>query len=192
MGIAETLVAVAVVPWFGTASGDTGPPPQPYTEKVTLPGGIPADVTDLAKSWMYGYSLKDAVLKEGRRELFVTITVNLKADGSYELLYGARWGELGGVISKGLKVQESGKYSLSGEVLLLEPQTTVRTDIKYDSVVKQQTITNENHVWIVRAEKKRLHVAGRCARYQMDPVCQVEPNVWFSLSAEGGVQFIGR
>jgi len=192
MDIAATVVAATLVPWFGTATADNNPPPQPYTEKVTLPGGIPADVKGLAGSWQYNYSLKDAVLKEGRRELFVAVTVNLKVDGSYELIYQARWGELGGVISRGLKVQETGKYSLSGEVLLLEPQTTVRTDIKYDSVVKQQAITNENHVWIVRAEKKRLHVAGRCAKYQLDPACHVEPNVWFSLSAEAGVQFIGR
>ena len=90
-----------------------------------------------------------------------------------------------------MNVEETGEYSLSGEVLLLEPRSTERTDIEKNTVARQQVIANENHVWIVRTEKGRLHVAGRCAKYQVDPICRVSANVWFSMDAEVSIRRLG-
>ena len=180
---AAAFIATALGPWFGTSGIDPGRPPQPFTERVTLPGNIPADAQAVWGGWMYGYTQKDDVVIEGNRtQLGVSLMLDLKEDGTYRMHYSARWGDS---FTWGLNVSEVGKYSLSGEVLLLEPQQTEHADIENSRIVKPQTIDNENHVWIVRVEgKSRLHVAGRCAKYQVDPACKASPNVWFTMKGE--------
>ncbi|HEU5135729.1 MAG TPA: hypothetical protein VFU13_11340 [Steroidobacteraceae bacterium] len=156
-------------------------------EAVTLPGKAPSAPRDVHGAWQFFYTEDDAVLDGGRSHLSVTIVLMLRDDDTYDLLYNARWGGVAiGVGSRDVVVRESGTYSLSGEVLLLEAATTNHSEMENNTAVRQQAIPNENHVLLAHVEKKRLHVVGRCAKYQVDPVCRLAPNVWYSLTSELG------
>lgn len=163
-------------------SATLGTPPKPYTESVTLPGKTPSSERELQDSYKLSYFSGDPA--PGQARLQVSLTVTLKQDGSYELVYNAL--ELGplNVRGKGRDVYESGGYSFSGGVLLLESRSVRQVESQGGVSVGQQIIANEKHVWIVQVEKGRLHVAGRCAKYQIEPECQMSTNIWFSMVEE--------
>lgn len=191
MIIATSLVAAAL-PWFGTSSlRMSTAPPQPYTEKVALPGKAPDRAEDLLATWEAGYTLENVRIEDENTKPVITLTVELKDDATYRLLYGARWGDLLDV-GGGLNVSETGIYSLSGEILLLEPRLTTRTDLKSNVVVKKQEIPGVNQVWIVHREKKTLHVVGRCPKYWIEPVCGTSPNVWVKMQIQTSGMRIAR
>ena len=54
-------------------------------------------------------------------------------------------------------------------------------------------LANDKHLFVVHWETKRIHLAGRCAGYQVDPICkdwQTE-NVWFTFKGPQGPK-LGR
>jgi hypothetical protein len=190
---------------FGTFASRGGPP-EPFDDDVTLPGKVPATTKSIAGGWQFSYLLQNATFEGGEQSnaSFGTILF-LREDGTYQLTYNARWNlprpvvvgnvpvMVGEENMKGRVVNEEGKFSLSGEVLLLEPQTVKYTELEANTVVSQQTIANENHTLIVRLDKaKRLSVAGRCASYQVDPVCRDTPIVWYPMRAQLGGRYFGR
>jgi len=191
MVVAMLLVA-GLGPAFGTFGRENRPPPQPYTEMVVLPGKPPIMDEELIGGWELVYRLDDAQLEDGRAELLVNLFLHLHEDGSYELDYSARWGGIAGYGARMLTVSEQGSFSRSGEVLLLDPSHTVRAEIQSTVLVSQQPIPDENHVLIVRREGKYLHVAGRCAKYQIDPICRVTPTIWYSMRSELGRRWFQR
>ncbi len=187
MLLATILFATATGPVFGTHGWARTSPPQFFAEGVTLPGKPFSSLKDVVGAWQYNYSLSDAHLEGGTRNLIVVIVLTLRADSSYELMYSARWGNRGGSpVADGVSAHESGSFSWAGGVLILEPTATQHSDIENNSVVRQQAIANEKHVLLVHVAKRRLHVAGRCARYQVDPACRQFPNVWYSMTAQIG------
>jgi hypothetical protein len=190
--IAAMLLVIALGPAFGTFGREKRPPPQPYTELVVLPGKPPIMDKELIGAWELVYRLDDAQLEDGRAELSVHLFLHLHEDGSYELNYSARWGGIAGYGARTLTVSEEGSFSRSGEVLLLEPARTVRAEIQAQVLVSQAPIPDENHVWIVRRDGKYLHVAGRCATYQIDPICRVTPTIWYSMRSELGRRWLQR
>lgn len=191
MVVAMLLVA-GLGPAFGTFGRENRPPPQPYTELVVLPGKPPIMDKELIGGWELVYRLDDAPLEGGRAELLVNLFLHLHEDGSYELDYSARWGGIAGYGARMLTVSEQGSFSRSGEVLLLDPSSTVRAEIQSQVLVSRQSIPDENHVLIVRREGKYLHVAGRCAKYQIDPVCRATPTIWYSMRSEPGRRWLQR
>ena len=91
LGLAATLAILAALgPVFG-GFGDRGKQPQPFDEKVTLPGKIPATAKSLSGAWQYGYHLDNADLEGGKSDLIVGSTLILREDGTYQLEYHARW-----------------------------------------------------------------------------------------------------
>jgi hypothetical protein len=186
------LLVAAMGPAFGTFGRENRPPPQPYTELVVMPGKPPIMDKELIGAWELTYRLDDAQLEDGRAALMVILVVNLHEDGSYELDYSARWGGIAGYGARALTVSEQGTFSRSGEVLLLEPARTVRSEIQAQVLVSQAPIADENHVLITRRDGKYLHVAGRCAKYQIDPICKATPNIWFSMRSELGARWLRR
>lgn len=190
--VAAILLVAGLGPAFGTFGRENRPPPQPYTELVTLPGMPPVMDKELFGGWELVYRLDDAALEDGRAELLVNLFIHLHEDGSYELDYSARWGGIAGYGARTLSVSERGSFSRSGEVLLLEPARTVRAEIRSQVLVSQQTIPDENHVLITRRDGKYLHVAGRCAKYQIDPVCRATPTIWYSMRSELGRRWLQR
>ena len=167
-------------PLFGTLGGEIKPPPQPFDDGVKLPGKVmPAG--NLHGAWRFDYELEEAPLDSGTAHLSVVVFLDLADDGRYALNYIARWGELVGLGGSGISIHEKGVYSLSGEMLILDPATTVRSELKDGTVLEDRMVDNEKHVLIAHGERKRLHLAGRCAKYQVDPACRASPNIWYSL-----------
>jgi hypothetical protein len=207
--IAASLAAIAAATVFGDVQRDSKPP-QPYNDKVVLPGKVPPTAKSVGGSWQYSYSLHDAPLESGRSDLVVGTVLTLNEDGSYRLHYHARWnfprapipipGQVpmplpvpttpsGGL--DGVNVSEDGRYVLSGQVLLLEPEATRLANLDNNRVVNERTLENEKHVLIVRLDKTQLAAAGRCASYQVDPVCKTTPLVWYTMKAQLGRRWLG-
>jgi hypothetical protein len=192
----STAFIAAVGPFFGMLAGRTKPP-QPFDDKVTLAGKVPPSVKSLSGAWEFSYQLDDAKLESGPSNLMVGIVLTLREDGTYQMSYFARWnlprGPLPTAVSMdGVNVTENGKFSLSGEVLLLEPDGTVFANVEGNAMKSSQSIANEKHPWIVRLDKAHLNVAGRCAGYQVDPVCRETPLIWFPMKAQVGTRWLGR
>jgi hypothetical protein len=197
-GLIATSAAViaAVGPIFGTLAGRTKPP-QPFDDNVTLPGKVPPSLKSVSGSWAFNYQLDDAKLESGTTNLNVGIFLMLSEDGTYQLSYVARWNlprlPLPPAVSMdGVNVTENGRFSLSGEVLLLEPDGTAYMNVENNAAKPMQSIANEKHPWIVRLEKAHLSVAGRCASYQVDPICRDTPLIWFPMKAQIGMRWLGR
>jgi hypothetical protein len=204
--VIATSVAAAAFGQIFAAGAGRGSPPKPFDDDVTLPGKVPATTKSIVGGWSFFYLLQKATFEGGEQSdaTFNTILF-LYENGTYRLNYNARWNlprpvvvgnvpvMVGQENTKGRVVNEEGKFSLSGEVLLLEPGTVKYMELQGNTVVSQQTIANENHTLIVRLDKaKRLSVAGRCASYQVDPVCRDTPIVWYPMRAQLGGRYFGR
>lgn|SRR5688572_8944460 len=159
--------------------------PKPFTEETRLPGKPPAAAQDLVGSWQLDYSEDEAQIADVDVELLVNVVLKIEKDGRYTLKYTAHWGNppIKGKEARGVTVEESGTYKLSRDVLILDPAGTLQSEVHRKDVVDTLDLSNEKHVFVVHWETKRIHLAGRCASYQVDPLCknwQVE-NVWFTL-----------
>jgi hypothetical protein len=171
-------------------------PPKAFAEGVRLPGRPPPGVDSLHGKWQFGYEMNDAPLADGNAGLEVSLAIQLEKDGSYRLTYDARWGNPPGrgKDARGITVDEIGTYKLSGDVLLLDPAETLRAELVKSKVVSREPAHNEKHVYVVHWESKRIHLAGRCAKYQVDPICHdydVE-NVWYTLKGSVAKRFLSR
>jgi hypothetical protein len=196
MSLLLMLVSVPLTPIFDRIPRAEQQPPKAYAEGVRLPGKPPPALKDLQGAWQLGYELADAQLSDGNAELIVNMVLQLDADGTYHLSYAARWGNppLRGKDAKGITVDESGTFKLSGDVLLLDPAETMLAELERNKVVRREPTRSEKHVYVVHWESKRIHIAGRCARYQVDPICQ-DPdvqNVWYTLKGSVGRRLFGR
>ena len=201
--ITAALLAALPVPdrFFGIGSTHVKPP-EPYDDHVIMPGEMPATARSLSGAWHYGYLLRGTKLENGADDLMVTVLLTLNEDSSYELIYSAHWDLPRGLpvlvplpgapvlqphLVKGRSVKEGGHFSLSRDVLLLEPTGTEFSEVQSSSAASnRQLIPDENHVWIVRLDDRgtrRLSVAGRCAKYQIDPVCSRTAIVWYSMQS---------
>jgi hypothetical protein len=171
-------------------------PPRVFAEGVRLPGKPPPEPDSVHGKWQSGYEVNDAPLAEGNADLTVSLAVQLEKDGSYRLTYDARWGNPPGrgKDARGITIDEIGSYKISGDVLLLDPAETMRAELLKNKVVSREPVHSEKHVYVVHWESKRIHLAGRCAKYQVDPICQeydVE-NVWYTLKGSAAKRFLGR
>jgi hypothetical protein len=191
--------------------GRDEPPPRPFTGKnATLPGKIPAAPKSLKGDWGYQYQLQDAHLESGiNGRAFFGAALFLKEDGTYEYQYHARWivepaiptfpviaslpglPGMGTLELDGVNVTETGKFSLSGEILLLQPKKTERAEVDDNQMEEPKKLPNENRAYLVRIDKKKLlYVAGRCAKFQIDPVCKKATDVAYKFTSEVGPRWI--
>lgn len=192
LGATLSVIAALGGPIFGSLGG-RNKPPQPFDEDVVLPGQIPPSATSLRGGWAFSYMLDDAAMEGGPRDLIVGLTLFLRDDGSYQLHYHARWGfGLGSPGVDGRNVTETGAFSLSGEVLLLQPDSVIYADIEKNVIVNEEEIEKASHTLIVRMDKAKLAMAGRCASWQIDPVCKDTPIVWYPMKAQVGMRWLGR
>ena len=155
--------------------------PQSYDESTRLPGKPPASAAALHGAWQMDYS-EDAVnVNDYTVDLVVKMVVQFNPDGTYQLRYSGRWGK--GKEARGVTVDETGTFKLSSDVLILDPTEVTQTDIERNKAAGSIGLANEKHLYVVHAEPKRIHLAGRCAPYQVDPICkdwQIE-NAWFTF-----------
>lgn len=155
--------------------------PQEYTESTRLPGNPPASARSLLGAWQMDYSEDDVQVEDFNVDLLVKMVVQFNEDGTYLLRYSGRWGK--NKQARGLTVDESGTYKLSSDVLILDPDEVTKTDVERDKAVASFGLANEKHLFVVHAEPRRIHLAGRCAPWQVDSICKnwrVE-NVWFTF-----------
>jgi hypothetical protein len=201
-------MSLGVAALFGPIFGSTGrgPPPKPFTgENAVLPGKAPGGAPALRGKWAFGYLQKDVTIEAGHQDaLMFGLMLGFNDNGTYELNYHARWnlpapsivpipiGRNAGEGLDGVNVTETGRFSLSGEILLLEPEETRYVELENDRMVKPpQTIANENRAYVVSLDKARLHVAGRCAKYQVEPICKESRDVWVQLGSQAGRRWLG-
>lgn len=159
------------------------PAPKAIKSDTTLPGHTPPDAKDLAGMWNFGSNEPGARMEHGIEPLLsYGMILKLEADGRYELAYWAAWGGRGANRPgfNGVDVRETGRFSLSGEILLLEPDTTSFAK-KTAGSVDRQSIANERRAYVVRRDKGYLHIAGRCAGYQLEPICREARDVGYAL-----------
>jgi hypothetical protein len=182
------MLAAVGGPFIGLAGRNH--PPQPFDEKTTLEGKVPPTPKSVSGPWHYDYQQDEAPLEGGKSHLVSGIQLTLRGDGTYQLHYWARWGSPGPL--DGVNVTENGRFSLSGEILLLEPSGTTYTGLEKNNAKPAQVIANEKHALIVRLDGGHLNVAGRCASYQVDPVCRTTPTIWFPMKAPIGTRWLGR
>jgi hypothetical protein len=175
---------------------DQQQPPRRFVEGVRLPGKPPASLQDLKGEWQIGYEAYDVQTSEGTAEIVVNMAIEFKEDGHYQLVYSANWGNppLKGKDARGITVEESGTYKLSSDVLILDPEQSTRSDMVKRKATNREPIGNEKHVFVVHWETKRIHIAGRCASYQVDPMCldTEVSTVWFTLKGSLGRRIFGR
>jgi hypothetical protein len=165
--------------------------PQAYDESTRLPGKPPAAATDLYGSWEMDYSEDDVNIDSFNVDLVVKMIVQFNKDGTYRLQYNGRWGK--GKEARGVTVDESGSFKLSSDVLILDPAEVNKTDVERNKPVGSLALANEKHLMVVHAETRRIHLAGKCGSYQVDPICkdwQIE-NVWFTFKGPQGPK-LGR
>lgn len=164
--------------------------PQEYNERTRLPGKAPASAADIVGAWQMDYAEDDVQVEDFNVDLIVKMVVQFKPDGTYLLRYSGRWGK--GKEARGVDIDENGSYKLSRDVLILDPSQVTRTDIERNKPAGSFGLANDKHVFVVQAETRRIHLAGRCAAWQVDPICKnwkVE-NAWFTF--QGGAKKLER
>src|SRR5262245_51634234 len=158
------------------------PPPKTLPKSSPPMPGVTADKKLLKGHWLFRHIQPHAKLEVGEQQLVYLIQFEPHDDGTYDLLYQAYWG---GTRNKsdprfaGVEVRESGRYSLSSQILLLEAQTTSFTQVN-GSARSEQTIPNENRAYVAKVDKGFLNLAGRCAKYQIEPICREPFDLWYS------------
>jgi hypothetical protein len=196
MSLLAFLVTIPLGDFINKMPKDQQQPPKRFVEGVRLPGKPPASAKDLHGEWQLGYEAYDVQTSEGTAEIIVNMAIDFKPDGNYQLVYSANWGNppLKGKNAVGVTVEESGTYKLSSDVLILDPVESTRSDMVKRKATSREPVENEKHVFVVHWETKRIHLAGRCAVYQVDPLCLDTDvsNVWFTLKGSLGRRFFGR
>lgn len=149
----------------------------------TLPGSTITAAKEVQGIWHMS-AIEQRPRMEHGVEPFLAYSLYLKLDADlhYELVYSAYWGGRGSNDPRmqAVDVRESGTFSLSGKILLLEPQTTQLAQ-KRGGKLEKQTIPNANRGYLAALDGAYLNIAGRCAPYQVEPVCFLGSDVWHSL-----------
>lgn len=183
MSLLAILVTLPIGDWLSKLPKEKQQVPKAFVESTRLPGKPPASAKDVLGAWQMDYSVDDVRVEDNdfNVDLVVNIILQLNEDGTYQLRYKGQWGRKKDV--RGVMVNEAGTYKLSRDVLILDPAETERTELVKNKPAGSNGMANEKHVFVIQAETKRIHIAGKCAAYQVDPLCkdwQVE-NVWFTL-----------
>ena len=192
MSLLAVLVTLPVGDWLSKLPKEKQQVPKAFVESTRLPGKPPASAKEMLGAWQMDYSVDDVQVNENdfRVDLLVNLVLQLNEDGSYQLRYTGRWGKK--KPSEGITVTETGTFKLSSDVLILDPIETQKTVLEKNKPVNEYALGNDKHLFVVHWETKRIHVAGKCAPYQVDPICkdwQVE-NVWFTL--QGGAKKLSQ
>jgi hypothetical protein len=166
------------------SSGAEVPPAKPFGTEITQLPGKRVGSTDIKGKWLHR-EMKRNVEFDGVRvpQLLTSKVLDLKADGHYTLDYIANWGAVGNspeALYASMQAHESGRFTVSGSVLLLEADSI---EISRQSRGKstKESLSNQRRAYLVRLDKADLNIAGPCADYEVEAVCQRSRSVWFSL-----------
>jgi hypothetical protein len=161
-----------------------------------LPGTRIAAASSIVGKWSYRESRSNAEINGVRvPQRTASLLLELKSDGSYVLNYDVYWGgKRGGPEDQhaGEIVKETGRFAVSGSILLLEADPVeVLQQGKFER--KQQTLAGAKRAYVARMEGSWLNIAGPCAAYQVDAVCKGNRTVLFPLArADATRPSVGR
>lgn len=147
------------------------------------PGAVPVALSDLGGAWFNRQTIQDAQLEIGGTVpwLFHALWLWLWDDGTYDLVYQTYWGSRANHPQRrAIDVRESGRFSLAGGRLSLEPNVTRQLEVR-GGKRQRRTPNNDPRTYKARVDGGFLNLAGRCATYQVEPVCHRPHDVWFSL-----------
>lgn len=154
----------------------------PSAEK--LPGVSIAEARDV--EGIRGFTRLERRAEDGAGSPIFHYALYLKLDtrNTYELTYQAYWGtrNLSDPAMPAVDVRERGSFALAGSSLMLYPEETALTE-KLGRELSQRTIPNEERAYAATLDGPHLHVAGPCASYQVEAICQHNLDVWYSLRA---------
>jgi len=174
------------------SSGSEFPEPKPFGTTIKqLPGQRVVDATAIKGQWFTRAVQRNVMLENERiPQLFTSLLLELQPDGSYTLEYQAYWGGVRDSSDPrfvGIEANERGRFSLSGSILLLQAEAIDLTR-QQNGTRHRETLASASRAYVVRLDKdgRFLNIAGACARYQIEPVCQSVRSVWFSLREMGG------
>jgi len=154
------------------------------TDGQSLPGTRVAAASDIVGKWNYVETRNNVEIKGVRVPVrTANLTLELRADGTYTLNYEVYWG-LGNDDPKGqqagLIVNETGKYAVSGSILLLEAEPLEAIEQgRFERTTRR--VPAEKRAYIARIQGYGLNLAGRCAAYQIEEVCTRSRSVWLPL-----------
>lgn len=114
--------------------------------------------------------------------LYYALYLKIESNGTYELAYQAYWGsrDSSDPNMRAIDVREAGRASFANNRLRLEPQTTTAAERRPGSEITG-AIDNEPREYRVALDGAYLNIAGRCAQYQVEPICRQLRDVWYSL-----------
>jgi len=163
------------------------PEARPFGSAQSLPGDVPAAASDLRGAWLFRQTLStdDPIFGGGRtftNARFVALWLWLRNDGTYDIVYQAYSGAraLNSPSTRAIDVRESGRFSISGDSLSLEPETTRAVEV-YQGSRQRRTLADEPRAYLARIDGGYLNLAGPCATYQIEPICREAAQVWFSM-----------
>jgi len=163
------------------------PDARPYESSQRLPGDVPATPGDVRGAWFFrdvrGGATRDPIFGNANAsQPFHAIWLWLRDDGTYDLVYQAYMNARARNDPRmsGIDVRESGRFSIAGGRLALEPATTRAVEVTRGNR-SSSTLDNERREYLTRVDGAYLNLAGPCARYQIEPICFEASEVWISL-----------
>lgn len=156
------------------------PEARPYDGSQRLPGDVPVTGSDLRGAWFFRQPLqsRDPLFSNA---FFHALWLWIREDGTYDLVYQASEGSRArnSPAFRAVDVRESGRFSISGGTLSLEPATTRAVELRQGGR-RRTTLGNEPRDYVARVDGGYLNLAGPCATYQIEPICR-DSDVWISL-----------
>lgn len=163
------------------------PEARPFERSQDLPGNPPATVADVRGAWFHrevqAGAARDPIFGNAyASQPFHAIWIWLREDGTYDLVYQAVWGARARNDPRfsGIDVRETGRFSIAGGQLSLEPETTRAIEVTRGNR-ERSTLDNESREYLAGVDGGYLHLAGPCARYQVEAICRASADVWISL-----------
>lgn len=150
--------------------------------RQTLPGAVITGASELGGIWGFGTPERWVRDVSGQPLFYYGLYLKLAPDNSYELTYQSYWNtrDMSSPAMHATDVRERGRFELSGGKLRLRPQTAELAE-KQAGQLARRTIANESREYVAKLDGAYLNIAGPCATYQVEPVCQHNKDAWYSL-----------
>ncbi|HEX7080576.1 MAG TPA: hypothetical protein VF329_06145 [Gammaproteobacteria bacterium] len=161
------------------------PEARPFDGSQDLPGDAPVAGADLRGAWFFRQTEVDPSrdpIFSNSSWLFHALWMWIRDDGTYDLVYQAYWGTRARNDPRlsGIDVRESGRFSIASGSVSLEPETTRAVEIRQGNR-QRLTLRNEPRTYLARLDGGYLNLAGPCATYQVETICQESADVWISM-----------
>jgi len=161
--------------------------PPPEVLQSPLPGEDVAAASEAEGIWSISNTENRVSIEGGPvvPMLYYALHLKIESDGTYELVYQAYWGtrDSSDPNMRAIDVREAGRVSFANRRMRLEPQATTVKERRPGGVEVNGPLANETREYRVALERAYLNLGGRCAQYQVEPICRQPREIWYSLRA---------